>query len=203
MAANNMKQATPAVPLREACVTQALEIIGSDGLEALSLREVARRLKVSHQAPYKHFESRDHILAVAVGRAFQGFANHLERRKRHADPLEDLASLGATYVRYARQHPAHYRLIFGAPLPDPHAHPEMLAMAKVPFQILRDVIARLPRHTSGDDIDRDALFAWTAVHGLSSIFETRAGEQLGLHSRDIADVTAHTLRRIGAALMTR
>ena len=58
--------------MREACVEEALAIVGEAGLEALSLREVARRLHVSHQAPYKHFPSRDHILAEVVGRAFAG-----------------------------------------------------------------------------------------------------------------------------------
>jgi AcrR family transcriptional regulator len=41
-------------------------IIGERGIEELSLREVARRLGVSHQAPYKHFPSRDHLLAEVV-----------------------------------------------------------------------------------------------------------------------------------------
>ena len=49
--------------LREACIAEAFRIIEDAGLEALSLREVARRLGVSHQAPYKHFPSRDHIVA--------------------------------------------------------------------------------------------------------------------------------------------
>lgn len=198
-----MKAATRSVALRDACISEALEIIGSDGLEALSLREVARRLNVSHQAPYKHFGSRDHILAEAVSRAFEAFAMHLEKRARHADPLKDLASLGATYIRYAQQHPAHYSLMFGAPLPDPGSHPGMMKMAKAPFQILRDAIARLPGRRSDADTRRDALFAWSTVHGLASILETKAGEELGLHSRDVADVVAHTLKRIGAAVMDR
>ncbi|MFX4450801.1 TetR/AcrR family transcriptional regulator, partial [Acinetobacter baumannii] len=52
----------------------------------LSLRDVARRLGVSHQAPYKHFPSRDHILAEVVGRAYASFAAHLEKRPRSDDP---------------------------------------------------------------------------------------------------------------------
>ena len=56
--------------LREACVKEALAIIAEGGIDSLSLRDVARRLGVSHQAPYKHFPSRDHILAEVVGRRF-------------------------------------------------------------------------------------------------------------------------------------
>jgi len=186
--------------LREACIDQAMRIIASDGVEALSLRDVARRLGVSHQAPYKHFASRDHIIAEIVVRAFAQLSAHLERRKRHTDPIEELASLGALYVGFARQQPLQYRLMFGTPLPDPDAHPEMMRQARVPFEVLRETIARLPGRGDAREVERDALFAWATVHGLASILESRAGEQLGLHGRDIAEVTAHTLRRIGAAM---
>ncbi|MCG8692745.1 MAG: TetR/AcrR family transcriptional regulator, partial [Minwuiales bacterium] len=64
--------------LREACVREALAIIDTSGVEELSLREVARRLGVSHQAPYRHFPSRDHILAEIVTRAFESFARYLD-----------------------------------------------------------------------------------------------------------------------------
>jgi len=63
------------------------------GWEALSLRDVAQRLGVSHQAPYKHFPSRDHILAGIVGRAYEEFAGELDRRARSEDHFEDLGDL--------------------------------------------------------------------------------------------------------------
>ncbi len=54
------KPAEP-VPLKEACVQAAHAFIVEHGVEQLSMREVARRLGVSHQAPYKHYPSRDHL----------------------------------------------------------------------------------------------------------------------------------------------
>ena len=50
-----------------------------------------------------------------------------------------------------------------------------------------------------EPIDLDALFAWSAVHGLAGILRTRATEQLGLRKATIAEATAHTLGRIGEA----
>ena len=116
--------------LREACIREALAIIETSGVEQLSLRDVARRLGVSHQAPYKHFPSRDHILAEIVARAFEAFAAHLDARPRRADPYEDLREMGLAYVGYAREHPLQYRLMFGTPLPNPSQHPDMMDRAQ-------------------------------------------------------------------------
>jgi AcrR family transcriptional regulator len=186
--------------LREACVREALAIIAKGGIDSLSLRDVARRLGVSHQAPYKHFPSREHILAEVVGRAYAGFAAHLQKRPRDADPYADLGNLGRSYLDYARKHPLHYQLMFGTPLPDPAEHPDMMAKAEHAFATLRETIARLPGRPPDANDDLDALFAWSVVHGLASILQTRATEQLGIRKATIAEATAHTLARIGRAL---
>jgi AcrR family transcriptional regulator len=196
MAASNSKIGD----LREACVREALEIIAKGGIDSLSLRDVARRLGVSHQAPYKHFPSRDHILAEVVGRAYASFAAHIEKRPRSEDPYEDLGNLGRSYMEYARKHPLHYQLMFGTPLPDPKEHPDMLDKAEHALNCLREAIAKLPGRAPGADAGLDALYVWSTVHGLASILQKRSTHQLGIGKATIADVTGHTLSRIGAAL---
>ncbi len=186
--------------LREACVKEALAIIAKDGLNALSLRDVARRLGVSHQAPYKHFPSREHILAEVVGRAYSSFADYLSKRKRSDDPYRDLGHLGQSYLDYARKHPLHYRLMFGTRLPDPQQHPEMLLQAKQAFAMLREAIGKLPGRSPEADVDQDAMFAWSVVHGLASIQQTHAAEQAGFGKATMAKATGHTLALIAAAL---
>ncbi|MBA4036730.1 MAG: TetR/AcrR family transcriptional regulator [Bradyrhizobium sp.] len=186
--------------LREACVKEALAIIAKGGIDALSLRDVARRLGVSHQAPYKHFPSREHILAEVVGRAFASFAAHLEKRPRSDDPFTDLGNLGRSYLDYARKHPLHYQLMFGTPLPDPDQHPEMMLKAEHAFAALNEAIAKLPGRTSQSDVDLDAMFTWAVVHGMAGILQTRATERLGLRKATMAEATAHALARIGDAL---
>ncbi|MBV9750100.1 MAG: helix-turn-helix transcriptional regulator, partial [Acetobacteraceae bacterium] len=148
---------------------EALAIIEEAGVEALSLRDVARRLGVSHQAPYKHFPSRDHLLAEIVARAFAAFARHLDARPRSDDPHHDLAAMGEAYLRYATEHPLQYRLMFGTPLPDPNQHPEMMRSAQHAFSLLRDRLARMdggrePKRAA-DAAELDALFVWSTMHG--------------------------------------
>lgn len=186
--------------LREACVEEALAIVGESGLESLSLREVARRLKVSHQAPYKHFPSRDHILAEVVGRAFTGFARHLDTRTRSADPMEDLAHLGLAYLAFARSHPLHYQLMFGAPLPDPGRHPEMMKQARHAFAILLDGVARLHGRPIDTLSELDALFVWASMHGLAGILQSHALHTLDLKDSVLAAAIPHALLKIRFAL---
>ena len=64
--------------LREQVLAASLELIEEQGVAALSLREVARRAGVSHQAPYHHFGSKDALVAELVARGFTGLSEMLE-----------------------------------------------------------------------------------------------------------------------------
>lgn len=186
--------------LREACVEEALAIIGESGVEHLSLREVARRLKVSHQAPYKHFASRDHILAEVVSRAFAAFAEYLDHRPRSEDPGEDMASMGTAYLQYAQTHALHYRLMFETPLPNPDEHPEMMRLAKHAFSLLKDAITKLPERQSQSPVELEALFVWAVMHGLSGILHGKTVATLGIPHPTLEQAIPFALDRIGVAL---
>lgn len=189
--------------LREACVREAFSIIETAGLESLSLREVARRLGVSHQAPYKHFPSRDHILAEVIRRSYDGFAHHLDSRPITGDAKTDLLMMGSAYLEFALAHPLQYRLMFGAALPNPVEHPDMLKSARHSFDLLRDAMHAYHAQnglTEPDLAEKDALFAWSSLHGLAGILQTNAIHTLGLSSDVFADIVSHTFQRLGLVL---
>lgn len=192
------------VDLREACLTQALAIISASGVENLSLREVARRIGVSHQAPYRHFATRDHMLAEIVRRAYGEFAAALRSPPETDNPAADLLAMGMAYVQFALAKPLQYRLMFGGTLPDPAAHPEMMQGARDAFGVLRAGIARLiasrGEQAAPDAIDREALFAWSSLHGVVSLLRTDAIGTLDLAPSVRGEFVAHALQRIGAAL---
>ena len=186
--------------LREACVREALNVIGESGVDALSLRDVARRLGVSHQAPYKHFASRDHILAEVVRRAFANFAEHLEARPRGKDPDEDMANMGRAYLQYALEHPLHYKLMFETQKPDPAQHPEMMEQAKHAFALLTSGLRKLPFHDPAGPTELEALFVWSCLHGLASILKGQALNTLGLPQAVVSEAAPFVLGLIGTAL---
>ncbi|WP_075214858.1 TetR/AcrR family transcriptional regulator [Mongoliimonas terrestris] len=191
--------------LKEACVREALVIIADEGVEKLSLREVSRRLGVSHQAPYKHFESRDHILAEVIARAYEDFARHLEARPAVADPFDDLEAMGRAYMDYALGHPLQYRLMFGTPLPDPGRHPAMMEKAQYAFDLLRDRIATMalrPVNAGPADPTGDALFVWSCLHGLAGILQVKklSGPAGDGPRPEAAPIMRHVMGRLGLAL---
>lgn len=187
--------------LREDIIAQSLAIIETDGLERLSMREVARRLGVSHQAPYKHFASRDHILAEIVGRAFEAFADYLDAGARTGTAHQDMEKMGQAYLGYAIRHPLNYRLMFGTPLPGSVEHPEMMAKARHAFTLLRDNVALLHaqggRSVSDREIALDALYVWSTLHGLASILKGDTIHSLDLPADTLAAAPAGVLARIG------
>ena len=177
--------------LKEACVAEALAILVAEGIEKLSLREVSRRLNVSHQAPYRHFPSRDHLLAEIVARAFRDFASALDESAHIDDAELALTAMGMTYLNYAKREPLAYRLMFQTPLPSPEVHPEMMLEARHAFDLLRRALQRISndghpekkkanKRPGNDLITRNALFLWSTLHGFASIQSSSAVETLAL-----------------------
>jgi AcrR family transcriptional regulator len=197
-----VKPRDTAPSLKEACVQAAREVIAEQGVENLSMRDVARKLAISHQAPYRHFESRDHLLAEIMQRCFADFAQHLDERPRTGQPEADLEAMGHAYLNYARQKPLEYRLMFGTPWPEPAQHPALVQHAVHAFNLLRDSLRA--RHGNRPEqhaqADREAMFIWSALHGMASILQANVMQHLNLAPAVAQAMPADLLARIGLAL---
>ena len=150
-------------------VDAALQIVAEMGLDGLSLREVARRLGVSHQAPYRHFPSREHIVAVLIRRSFVEFSQCLLAAEKLDAPFAHLRSMGHAYLDFAQGRPLQYHLMFGTLMPQSDAHVEMRTQSTASFDILLQAIAaiRLNQSESAEaaDLHQDAMFVWSTLHG--------------------------------------
>lgn len=196
------RAAPPPLELRDACIVAAREVIAEHGVENLSLRDVARRLGVSHQAPYKHYPSRDHLLAEVMRRCFQGFAAYLDARPRFDDPQQDLESLGRQYLRYAQEHPLEYRLMFSTPWPEAADQADLLRDATHAFDVLRNVLRRIYGDSAAmrDQVDLDALCIWSTVHGLAGVLNGNCIDKLDVRRRVLNQAAAHTMQRLRLGL---
>ncbi|CAH0355027.1 TetR/AcrR family transcriptional regulator [Aquabacterium sp. CECT 9606] len=201
------KSQSPAPPLdlREACVIAAQEVIAEKGVENLSLRDVARKLGVSHQAPYKHYPSRDHLLAEVMGRCLQRFAAHLDARGQFEDPKEDLAALGRQYLSYARDHVLEYRLMFDTPWPQSAEHPDLIRDAVHAYDILRNALRRLHGESAAmqDRVDLDALYIWSTVHGMAGVMNGNCIHRLNLKPQVLEQAVEHMIKMVELGLLAK
>lgn len=195
-------RSAPPLELRDACIVAAQEVIAERGIENLSLREVARKLGVSHQAPYKHYPSRDHLLSEVMRRCFQRFAAHLDARLRHQDPEQDLMSLGLQYLAYAREHPLEYRLMFSTTWPASAEEADLVRDATHAFDVLRGVLRRMHGDTpdARETIELDALYIWSTMHGLAGVMNGQCIDKLDLRARVLRQAVGHAMERMGIGL---
>jgi AcrR family transcriptional regulator len=193
--------AKPHVDIKEACVKAAHKYIVKHGVEALSMREIARSVGVSHQAPYKHFANRDELLAEVMRRCFRAFADFLESRDPKDDAEEDLESLGERYLQYALRHPLEYRLMFAVTWPDVASGSELNSDATYAFDILRRALRRLyGPEVAERQIDMDSMYVWSSMHGLAMIMHSSVMDHIQLDTAAPQEVPEHVMQRICDAL---
>ena len=97
-------------------VATAKQLLDNGGESAVTLRAIAQAVGLSHNAPYKHFADRKTILAAVAIDDFQMIAGMFaEIRQTRAKPLNKLKKALARFVRYSRDYPARYRLLFNNP----------------------------------------------------------------------------------------
>jgi AcrR family transcriptional regulator len=148
--------------LRRAVLDAAIEVITADGPAALSLRELARRANVSHAAPAHHFKDRAGLLTAL---AIEG--NDLLAAALAGGPAE-LDELGARYVRFALDHPAHFEVMYR---PDLYHRddPALVASMDRISRHLREAVNALPPDRRGADPNLAGLAAWSLVHGFAAL----------------------------------
>ena len=106
--------------LDEAIKETAWKQIAEKGAPALSLRAIARELKITAPAIYNYFSDRDALVTELIIDAFTSFGNS-QTEARDSIPTEDPAgrfkAIGLAYRAWAHTYPQRYQLLFGTPIP--------------------------------------------------------------------------------------
>jgi AcrR family transcriptional regulator len=106
--------------LQEAIKETAWKQIAEFGAPALSLRAIARELKITAPAIYNYFPDRDALVTALIIDAFTSFGDW-QIEARDSIPAEDdegrMKAIGLAYRNWAHTYPQRYQLIFGTPIP--------------------------------------------------------------------------------------
>jgi AcrR family transcriptional regulator len=140
-----------------------------DGVDGVTMRQLADALGCSPMTPYRYFRNKDEILAAVRAAAFDRFAAALEdaAAKAKGDPRAGGQATGAAYVRFALDNPDAYRLIFDLSQPHPDRYPELVRASARARRVMSASLEKLVRAGifRGDPELLGYVF-WAALHGL-------------------------------------
>lgn len=193
--------------LRAALLDAAVEVIDEIGPQGLTIREVARRVGVSHAAPYRHFNDRDDLILTAVEHGFELLLATMEAAKAAAaqDPVSQFAASGLAYLDFALGNPAYYRVMFSGDLLSPGGN---LSLRHTSREALDDLMAsigecqQLGLVREGDPAAH-ALTILSTLHGFVSLVNDNRVQHLVDEQHSIEGLRDAVLENLFAGIGPR
>jgi AcrR family transcriptional regulator len=177
--------------LREALLDAALALISEVGPQAFTLREVARRAGVSHNAPYRHFRDKDELLAVVAVQGFERLTASMKRcASRGSSPKDRFRLCGRAYVSFALRWSQHFVVMFDLPSTR-EKYPEHAAAGDEAFDTLLKYIVDCQESgaLAPGDPKQLAFIAWSIVHGIAKLAVSRHLPFSAAAILDFTDIT--------------
>lgn len=180
--------------LRAALIEGAVALVRTRGTRRFTLSEAARVAGVTSAAPYRHFDSREALLACVAERGFEqlGVAMGSVDLDAFDDPMDGVVALGVRYVEFADSEPQIFKLMFSVEERLPASDAGLAA---------RQMLTRMleAAHDAGRlaiDVDTATRAAWALAHGVATL---RIDGMRTFASMD-GDDTAATLRALLSGL---
>lgn len=161
--------------LRRTLLEAAAASIESDGVDALSLRQLAREAGVSHAAPSRHFRDKQALLDALAEDGFRRMAATLEQAATIETKTQEGAraafdAISRAYVEFALAQPTLLAMMFGLKHA-PDAKQELIRAGHASMEItLRLVVeAQSIGAIAPGDPQRIALVAFATLHGIATL----------------------------------
>jgi AcrR family transcriptional regulator len=170
--------------LRTLILDAARSLFVERGIEAVSMREIAKKINYSATTLYNHFVDKEALLQAVCDTDFLALAQGMQEIMQIPDLIERLKALYLGYARFALQYPNHYRLMFMTPHPNCHpdassieqGNAEQDAYAQLQ-QIVRAVYAADLFRADIGECELIVQTLWAGVHGVSSMEITLGKDQ--------------------------
>ena len=153
--------------LREHLIFCAYVWISTNGTDSISLRRIAKIAKVSQTAPYRHFDSKEHMLAEVATLGFEKFSSEMSNIKTTDNPADDLVKCGVTYIEFGLANEHIIDLMFHYPIKKTD-FPDLLVSADKAFGMLLKRLQYL-HEGNEDSVQLNSISMHAYVHGLLAI----------------------------------
>lgn len=188
--------------LRQTLIEAAVALIGEVGPRDFTLREVARRAGVSHNAPYRHFPAKNDLLVAVAQEGFDRLTALMQKSlARGNTPIDRLQLCGCGYVDFALRWPQHFLVMFDLP----NAWRERCKDAQVGKNAFDTLLGCIQAAQKSGDLPAGnplphAWTAWSLVHGIAKL---AVSGNLPLSRRATLNFTRRATEVLSAGLMNR
>lgn len=178
--------------LRSALIEAALEILENEGMDALSLRVLARATGVTQAAPYSHFRDKDDLLAAVAETGFQRLALQMaeEATGQHSVQARIEKLMGA-YVRFAVANKSLFQLMFSRELSVMKDYPTLAMTAGKSYSLISATLAQ--RGAAAEETRFLTVTIWSLCHGLTTLI---VDEKIKLEQFGAGDIDAFIHRTV-------
>jgi AcrR family transcriptional regulator len=159
--------------LKNALIKAGEEILSKEGVRGLSLRKVAQRAGVSHNAPYSHFPDKQSLIAAISTEGFKQLYSALDATISSYldDPKRQLQEGAWVYVQFAMNNTDTFKIMFSGVLEKEKEYPAFVEISHRTFERVVDVVRTcqevgLLRSTPAEIM---AVAVWGQIHGIVSL----------------------------------
>lgn len=168
--------------LRDGIVRAAYELVTSSGAEGVTMRGLADRVGMSTTALYQHFESKLDVLAEVRILGYEALNESLDEAFTVSDPRRAMLDACLRYVRFARDNPFLYDLLFES---DVQRYDELTGepeseVGRHRFEMGQKLAQKFAAFIEGRDPTIFFGQWWCFCHGLASL--TIAGQLRSTHA---------------------
>jgi AcrR family transcriptional regulator len=191
--------------LRAELLTQAVKVLDDSGVDELSLRDLAKRTHVSPAAPYRHFPTKQALVAALAEEGFSELEDTLRRAAADESLTTQVLALAGAYLDLAQRRPHLFRTMFSADLGPSRVHEGVLRSCDRVYDLLLGIFERgKSAGTFGaEEPAEQVLLFWTTLHGYAMLRIDRRLDDLGLDAEGHRALVQKLLGRVFPALARR
>ena len=157
------------IKTRKSILDSALSLVVSKGPDNLSLREIAKEVNYSPSGLYEYFENKEEIIEALSSKGFDLLAEYLKKVSEDMEISIYITKLGLAYLKFAKENPEYYRLIFNF-IPSKRKSFEEPVYEGSPYRILLNAITigiknktlKLNKEDSAESLSNSF---WSLLHG--------------------------------------
>ena len=182
--------------LKEEMISSACIICEANGHDNMSLRSIAKEANVSQTAPYRHFETKESLLAEVSKRGFEELTDRMKLAisKGNIKSANDkFLEMGLAYLEFGLEKRKTYDLMH-SPIIDKVQFPELLNAAQGAFDELVQILKELYPGISEDALGKKCIKFWAMMHGLVGLLDMKIDPDVGSNAGDAMSIVKEDFR---------